>query len=285
LPCRLSILAFVAWLCLAAPRHYAATGLVLEVDADHRTVTISHAAIAGFMEAMAMPFRVRDAKLLAGLHAGDSVTFTLAVDKNSSWLESLHMVAFESSERDPSLAARLKLLDSVAGKPPASTIAIGQKAPDFTLSDQRDRPVTLSQFRGKVVALDFVYTRCPLPDYCFRLSSNFARLQKRFSGNPDLVLLTVTFDPVHDRPDVLAGYAKIWKADPAMWHFLTGEIADVDRLCDMFGVAHWRDDGLFTHSLHTVVIDREGKTAANIVGNKFTAQQLGDLVEATLRRR
>jgi protein SCO1/2 len=124
-----------------------------------------------------------------------------------------------------------------------------------------------------------------LPDYCFRLSNNFGRLQKRFGARRDLALLTVTFDPIHDRPHVLARYAQIWKADPAMWHFLTGDIADVDRLCEMFGVARWRDDGLFTHSLHTVVINRQGKVTANIEGNRFSAQQLGDLVEATMRGR
>jgi protein SCO1/2 len=237
------------------------------------------------MESMAMQFHVGDMKLLAGLHAGDSVAFTLIVDKTSSWLEGLHAVAFESSERDPSLASRLKLLDSVVGKSPAVTIANGEDVPDFTLTDQTNHPVTLSKLRGKVVALNFVYTRCPLPDYCFRLSNNFGRLQKRFSGSRDLALLTVTFDPVHDSPEVLARYAQIWKADPAMWRFLTGDIAAVDRLCEMFGVARWRDDGLFTHSLHTVVINRLGKVAANIEGNRFTAQQLGDLVEATIRGR
>lgn len=236
------------------------------------------------MEAMSMPFHVRDAKLLAVARPGDTVAFTLIVDKTTSRLTALRVTEFQSAERDPALASRLKLLDTASGKPAAAEITPGQTVPDFTLTDQMNRPVALANLRGKVVVLNFIYTRCPLPDYCFRLSNNLGRLQKRFAGRHDLVLLTITFDPVHDVPEVLARYAQIWKADPAIWHFLTGPTADVERVCEMFGVAHWRDDGLFTHSLHTVVIDRAGKAVANLEGNRFTAQQLGDLAETVLNR-
>ena len=101
----------------------------------------------------------------------------------------------------------------------------------------------------------------------------------------DLVLLTVTFDPAHDRPEVLAGYARIWKADSQTWHFLTGPLDEVQRVCAMFGVGFWQDDGMFTHSLHTAVIDRQGRLAADVEGNQFTARQLGDLVESVLKPR
>jgi len=274
-----------ASLLIGVPRRYSAKGLVIGVDSPNLTVTISHAAIAGYMDAMVMPFHVREVSLLRQLHAGDNVTFTLAVDTASSWVEEIRTVPFQSAERDPALASRLRLLDSAMGKSPAVTLANGEEVPDFTLTDQTNRQVTLSKLRGKVVAMNFVYTRCPLPDYCFRLSNNFGRLEERLRGNRDLVLLTVTFDPVHDRPEILARYAQTWRADPAMWHFLTGDTADVERVCGLFGVAHWRDDGLFTHSLRTVVIDRQGRVAANIEGNTFSARQLGDLVEAILRKR
>jgi len=282
---RLALFAGVALMCFAAPARYSLNGLVIAVDGARGTVTISHDAIAGYMDAMTMAFRVRDVAETSRVHPGDRASFTLVVDRQSSWVENLRVIPFESPARDPALASRLRLLDSVVGKAPAASIGIGQAVPDFTLTDQGNRPVSLSGFRGKVVALNFIYTRCPLPDYCFRLSNNFGRLQKRFSSRKDLMLLTVTFDPVHDRPDVLARYARTWKADPSMWRFLTGALPDIDRVCEMFGVARWQDDGLFTHSLHTVVIDRAGKVVANIEGNTFTAGQLGDLVEAALAGR
>jgi protein SCO1 len=141
-----------------------------------------------------------------------------------------------------------------------------QAVPDFALTDQTGRRVSLSQFAGMVVAVSFIYTSCPLPNYCFRLSNNFGALSKRFAGSlgRDLVLLSITIDPVHDRPEILAKYAATWNADPKSWHFLTGSLPDVKTVCEKFGL----------------VIDRQGRLAADFEGNEFTAQQLGDFVSA-----
>jgi protein SCO1/2 len=95
-------------------------------------------------------------------------------------------------------------------------------------------------------------------------------------------LLSVTFDPVHDQPDVLQSYAKTWKADPESWRFLTGAAPDVQRVCDLFGVNFVPDEGLFIHSLHTAIIGRDGKLVADLEGNGFTGQQLADLVKTLL---
>lgn len=166
-------------------------------------------------------------------------------------------------------------------------MAVGQAVPDFKLIDQNRQPVSLGQFSGRVVAINFIYTRCALPQFCFRLSNNFVLLQKRFGDRMgrELVLLTVTFDPAHDQPEVLAAAAKTWKADARTWHFLTGPVEDVKKVRGRFGVDAWTDEGLMTHLLHTVVVDREGKLAANPEGNQFTAQQLSDLVEAVMAGR
>jgi protein SCO1/2 len=231
-------LLIVAQACVAAQSRYPVSGLVLSLDQPHQSVLVSHENIPGYMDAMTMAFRVRTAKDLASLHAGDAVAFTLVVDKNSSWVENLRVVEFDSAERDPVLASRLKLLGSLMEKNAALALSPGDPVPDFTLTDQTNHPVTFSSFAGKVVALNFVYTRCPLPDYCFRLSNNLGQLQKRFGVNRDLVLLTVTFDPVNDQPDVLARYAQIWKADPASWHFLTGPTPEIQHLCALFGVGY-----------------------------------------------
>ncbi len=211
-----------------AAQHYSAKGLVLKVDRPNRTLVVSCQDIPGYMDAMVMPFTVREAKTLGGLAPGMMIEFTLVVNQKSS----------------------------------------------------------LGQLSGKVVALNFVYTRCALPEYCYRLSNNFGRLQKRFKDRlgRDLVLLTVTFDPVHDHPEILANYAKTWKADPNNWHFLTGSVPDVERVCNLFGVGFWPDEAQLTHSLHTAVIDRQGKLVANLEGNQFTAEQLGDLVETVISR-
>jgi protein SCO1/2 len=109
-------------------------------------------------------------------------------------------------------------------------------------------------------------------------------LQRRFKEElgHDLVLLTVTFDPQRDQPETLGRYASIWKADPATWHFLTGPVPDVRRVTNMFGMDFFPDEGLMNHSLHTAIIDRQGRLAANIEGNQFTADQLADLLKTVL---
>jgi protein SCO1/2 len=270
-----------------AAQRYSGNGMIISVDPSKQAATISHENIAGYMDAMVMSFRVKDAASLKDLVPGTKVDFTLAVDHGATLIEALRAIPFMSTERDPDAARRLSTIESIISKSKASELPVGARVPDFTLTDQDKRATRLSEFAGKVVALNFVYTRCPLPDYCFRLSNNLAQLQKRFSDRlgRDLILLTITFDPVRDTPEVMAKYARIWNADLKAWHFLTGPASDVRKVCRMFGVAAWQDEGILTHSLHTVVIDRSGRLAANIEGNTYTATQLGDLVEGVISRR
>jgi protein SCO1/2 len=136
------------------------------------------------------------------------------------------------------------------------------------------------------VLLTFGYSRCPNPDYCYRLSNNLGKVERRFSSRAgrDLVLVTIAIDPEHDQGAALSQYAAAFHADPAVWHFLTGPLPDIKQVAGMFGMNFWRDEGLLTHSLHTVVIGREGNLAANLEGNQFTAQQLGDLVKTEMNR-
>ena len=267
-----------------AAQEYSATGMVLKVDRARLTFTASIQAIPGFMAAMAMPFEVRQAKDLDGLVPGASVAFVLVVNGNTSYAERIRVVRYQSTEQDPLAASRLKLLTQVAGGAPTRALAIGETVPDFKLIDQMRLPVSLSALRGKVVAVNFIYTSCALPNFCLRIANNFGVLQKRFKARlgRDLVLLTVTFDPLHDTPDVLAEYARRWDADPESWHFLTGPVPDVQKVCRLFGVDFFPDEGLMNHSLYTAVLDRRGRVVANIEGNRFTADQLGDLTNAVL---
>ncbi len=286
LPIWLSI-SLMLWAChaLSAATRYPVTGLILNIDKAHRTFTASCTAIPGYMKAMVMPIVVRDSRALDGLKPSQFVDFTLVVEKDRSYAENVREHEYQSVEREPMLARRLQLLAGIGkANPPAPAIPVGQPVPDFTLTDQAGQRVSLSRFAGKVVAVTFIYTSCPLPDYCFRLSNNFGRLQKRFAarmGN-DLILLSISFDPAHDRPEVLAKYGGIWKAEPKSWHFLTGTLPEVQAVCHRFGLNFWPDEASVTHSLHTIVINRQGKVAANFEGNEFTAEQLGDFVESTL---
>ncbi len=264
---------------------YSAAGLVLRVDPSRRTILLSCESIPGYMDAMIMPISVHNAKALAGLTPGLMVDFTLVVDKESSYAESIHVRDLEDLEQQPLAARRLKAIEAMDlfKSSAASVLTIGQRVPSVVLTDQNRREIDLAGFAGKVVLMNFIYTHCQLPDYCFRLSNNLGYVQRRFKAQMgrDLILLSVTFDPVNDQPEVLASYARTWKADPS-WHFMTGALPEIRRVCNMFGVNFWPDEAELMHSLHTAIIDQQGRLAANLEGNQFTAQQLGDLVQTIL---
>jgi protein SCO1/2 len=269
---------------VASAQSHSARGLVVQVDAPHALLTVSCDEIPNYMAPMVMSFSVREVAELAALKPGDIIDFTLVVDQQSSHIEKIRLHHYEGLEKDPLGARRLKLLTQVAD--PASRPAelkIGEHVPDFSLIDQNHQTVALSQLFGKIVVLTFIYTHCPLPDFCFRVSNNFSQLQRRFKDSlgRDLILLSVTFDPEHDTPEVLTDYGKTWNVDQTGWHLLTGPKPEIQNLCHLFGMNFWPDDGLMTHSLHTIVLDRAGALVANLEGNEYTAEQLGDLVQST----
>jgi protein SCO1/2 len=284
------LLELAVLLLLAVPpawaQQYLVTGMVLTVDRSRNTFTASIREIPGFMAAMTMPFEVRQPTDLDGLAPGAAVEFTLVVGKKTSHAERIRIVRYQSTQADPLAASRLKQLNRiVSGSAADKALAVGDVVPDFRLIDQKRRPVAFADMRGKVVAINFIYTRCALPNFCLRIANNFGVLQKRFKRmlGRDLVLLTVTFDPVHDTPEALAQYGDQFKADSVNWRFLTGPVPDVQRVCQLFGVDAFLDEGLMAHNLHTALIDRQGRLIANIEGNQFTASQLGDLTETALK--
>lgn len=284
------LLQLAVWLAIASAvagqQRYPAEGLILEVDEPHRSIIVSCNSIPGYMEAMTMPLSLRNGENLSALQPGTAIDFTLVVEKASVYAESIRLHTYQGLEPDPLSARRLSLLNKLAGGS-AKPLALGDAVPDFTLTGQDGRPVTFSRYKGKVVTLNFIYTRCALPNFCFRSTNNFGNLQRRFRLHlgRDLVLMTVTFDPAHDTPEALTKYGQIWKADLHAWHFLTGSAADIQRVCDLFGVDFFPDEGLMNHSLHTAVINRQGRIVANLEGNEFTAEQLGDLVNSVLKER
>jgi protein SCO1/2 len=253
------------FLCSCA-HHFHAQGIVLAIDRPNQTLTISHRAIPGYMEAMSMPFHVEAARDLEHLTPGSRIDFQLKVTRGAVIARHVH---FEQTA-----------VDGIPLPKADDKVAIGERMPDFTLTDQAGRAVRLSGFQGQLVAVDFIYTRCPLPDVCPRLSANFARLQKRYAGR--MVLLSITLDPRHDTPEVLAEYAGRWRADSHTWLFLTGSEDDIRKVAGHFGVVYWPEEGAITHTSSTAIIDRAGKLAALVEGTSFSSQQLIDLVGTEL---
>jgi protein SCO1/2 len=256
-------------------RHFTARGLVVSVDRPAAIVTISHEALPGFMDAMAMPFDLRGDAAGVALTPGDRVQFRLSVKGDRSWIDRVEIVSAAPVDAGLQTTPAVPVL-----------VPVGGRVPDFGLIDQTGAPVTLAALRGKVVVVNFIYTRCPLPDYCPRMVANFRNVRDRFANRmaSDLVLLTISFDPKYDTPARLAAYASAERAGGEGWHFLTGDSAAIERVCNAFGIQYFPEEGLITHTLQTAVIDRDGRLAATVEGKDFDGRQLSDLIAATLGR-
>ena len=270
---RLVLILGCVGLSACAERHEA-RGLVLRVDQASRTVTVSHEPITGLMDAMVMPFTASSSAELQDLRAGDRIQFRMNVGGRSTTIDRIKI-----------LSAAPPTESATAGA--SNALAIGDPVPDFSLVNQNAVPVTLKDLRGRVVVVGFIYTRCPLPDYCPRVMTNLTSLRDRFRdrlGN-DLVLLTVTFDPQHDTPETMKAYGARYGADIPGWHLLTGSREETTRVCTLLGVEFYPEEGMLTHSLQTVVISRDGRLVARIEGKNFSTRQLADLVELQLAAR
>lgn len=270
----------------AEPIRHRVTGMVLSIDAPRRSFVVSHEAIEGVMGPMTMTFEVHDPGELEGLTPGAAVTFTLVMAASGPRAEAITVVPYDSVELDPMAARRLKQLEALTGTPRPAPLAVGDAVPDFSLIDQEGARLSLSHLRGHVVVVNFIYTSCALTQFCFRVTNHFSVVSRRFGERlgRDLTMLTVTFDPARDTVEVLRKYASQWNADPRTWKFLTGSADEVRRVCELFGVDFFADEGLMNHTLRTAVIDRAGRLAGRIEGNEYSAAQLGDLVADVSRR-
>ena len=256
-------------LLAACAHHYHGTGIVLAVNRAAGEVTISHREIPGYMPAMAMPFRAANPADLVPLAPGARVNFDLNVQRSGTRIRKVRV----DSGPPPDFPM----------PKPEHPIVIGQEVPDFDLVDEQGRPAHLTDFRGKLTAIDFIYTRCPLPDVCPRLSANFALLQKTFGSR--IVLISITIDPDHDTPDVLREYASRWHADPKLWHFLTGPPDAIRGVGGNFGLIYFAEEGAITHTSATALISPDGRLVARIEGSGHTVKQLIDLVGANIPER
>ncbi len=270
---------FVATLCaclLAGCAHrFAVEGVLVKSAPDRDEITVSHAPIRGYMDAMVMPFKVHNPGTLPQTAPGDRIRFTLVVTKSASYIE--HVSVLSAPRADAGLA-----------RSPAVPVLvpIGSTVPDFSLVDTRGNRVALSDLRGQVVLVTFIYTRCPLPDYCPLQMANFADVKASFGDSigRDVTLLTITFDPRYDTSDVMARYGANYGADGHGWTLLTGTPDEIQRVTEIFGIEFWPEEGLITHSLQTAVIDRDGRLYAALEGKSYSVTQLVDVVHAALAR-
>ncbi len=277
----LLVLAFLFSLtfCSKAPtaKRYELQGRVVAVDSANRQLTIAHQDIPGLMKGMTMPFTVSEANswIFQAIASGDSIHATLVLSDHAE-LQDISFTRLNAKESDGTSALRI---------PQA-----GDQVPDFTLVNQDGKTIDLHQFRGKPLLLTFIYTRCPFPDYCIRMSNNFGQvmqqLQKDSKAFNQAQLLSISIDPENDKPAVLRSYGEryVGRVDPSFnhWQFASGSTEQVRQAADFFGLAHDRKDGQIVHGLRTILIGRDGKVVKVYSGNDWKPDEVAaDFIAAS----
>ena len=266
-------------------RTYPLVGEVVKIEAAEGKVTIRHEAIPGYMAAMTMPFRVsaKERGGLDDLQVGDKVAATLKVGPERSELEDL-------SVTEP---ATPKLTLDLSGPSPtlrAQTVRLepGQAVPDFAVTTQEGTALRLSDLRGKVVALTFIYTSCPLPDFCPKMDAKFAELSRLVDavpGRADKVrLLSISFDPEHDTPSVLAKHAKLKGAKPPLWQFAVASHDELRKVAESLGLMYGPRKDEIIHNLSTAIIGPDGKLIRLYSGSSWTPEEALKLVSKSIPR-
>jgi protein SCO1/2 len=266
-----------------AAKRFPLVGKVISVNKEAKTATIQHEEIPGYMSAMTMSFPIHEDWVWNDLTPGSEIHAELVVDntaKEPYWLEKIGIVAGADPNRPVPTDDRFA--------------QIGKPVPDFTLTNQDGKKISLKDFRGKALAITFIYARCPLPDYCIRMSTNFSDIANELKGNGELKdkirLLSISFDPENDTPEKLRSYGAGYLGnqnppDFTVWQLAVGSDAEVKKIADFFGLDYQIDESNKTqinHNLRTAVISPEGNVTKIFPGNEWTPAQLLNEMRSSL---
>jgi len=252
-------------------------GKVVAVEPEKHSVTVSHEDVKGYMPAMTMPFTVRNETDLMILVPDDEITATLVVDGKQTWLEEL-IITRQSA--------------TAAAMPGVSMAKEGDEVPNFTLRNQDNREIHIQSYRGRTLLLTFIYTRCPVPDYCSLMSDNFAQIDRTLSQDAALYekthLLSISIDPSYDTPQVLRSYGaahteRYQNETFAHWEFAGGTTEQVKKIAEYFGLTYFPENDQIIHALRTVIINPDGKVAKIYTGNEWKPEEVVAEIKASNR--
>lgn len=254
--------------CRASERTYPLRGQVLAVNADRGEIAVKHDDIPGLMPGMTMTFAVADRQVLTERMPGDLIEATLAVSDRASILRDVRKIGF--AELTPAAVA--------AATSGFELLKEGEPVPDIAFVDETGRARRLADWKGRTLAITFIYTRCPIPTFCPMMDRHFAAVQKEVRVDPALrdrvKLLSISFDPAYDTPAVLRAHAAKVGAQADTWSFLTGDRDEVARFSARLGLSIVADQPDIAHNLRTAVVGPDGRLARVFTGNDWTPSQL-----------
>ena len=268
-------------------------GVVKALKPNGKTAVIAHETIPNYMEAMTMDFDVKDQRELQGLKPGDAISFRMVVTKEDGWIENVRKLP----PATPTNASQVITIGDTNGtnvgpltfrrSPIVEPLNIGDAIPDYKFTNQFGAPISLAQFKGQALGLTFMFTRCPFPTFCPRMSQNFQKAEKQLKSQADAPknwsLLSISFDPGFDTPERLNRYASGYSIDTNHWQFATSDLWNIDGITEQFGMTFYRPtpNALPEHNLRTVVIDARGHVQKVFVGNEWTVEEfVSEMVQA-----
>lgn len=261
----------------AVAQTYELKGVVRAVDAARSEATVAHEDIPNFMSAMTMVFPIKDdAQVVAMLRPGDRIEATLHVEGRNYWLEKIVTKGFEPTPAPVAGAAKPEPTAAPGAVTPVPNRGahVGDAIPDFALTDQTGKTVHLSDFRGDVVAVSFLYTQCPIATACPMTTAKFSKIDAELAKKGWGHLLIVTVDPERDTVKALADYAKHAGADAKRWKFLTGPPAAVADVASSFGVIYYPEGNQVIHGQAVAVIDKTGRLSSIYYGERWEAPHI-----------
>lgn len=264
---------------------YEVKGVLKEIRAQGWKALIAHEDIPGYMEAMTMLLDVKTTNDLAGLTSGDSIRFRMLVTDSDGWIDRVQRIGTNVASAGMSNSTAVAAAKPKSAFEEVRELGPGDPLPDCALTNQLGQAIHLSGFRGKALALTFIFTRCPFPTMCPRMNNNFGAAQRELSkpGNgTNWHLLSISFDPGWDTPARLANYARIYRHDSAHWSFATGAAEDVRKLGESFGLLFYTKGGSIEHNVRTVVVDVAGQVQKVFTSNEWTPAELVGEMKKTI---
>lgn len=262
--------------------NYFVRGVVKSLKPEQREVVIQHEEIPGYMMAMTMPFAVRDPKELSGIHPKDAVEFRMRVTEKDAWIDQIRVTTPAKPTAPASPGPTTNAPSAFRVLPNVPELKPGDLVPDYAFTNQLGHPIRLSQFRGQALAVTFIFTRCPYPLFCPRMSDALAQVQERLKTQAQSPtnwhLLSISFDPEYDTPSTMEAYGKRWKNDPNRWSLATGSMDAIEPFAVSVGLYFGRGVAIGdqNHNLRTLVISPSGKLVKVFVGNEWTPQELAE---------
>lgn len=259
-------------------------GLLKELKQNGKTVVIAHEEIPDYMVAMTMDFDVKDKNELKGLQPNDYLAFQMVVTKDDGWIENLRKIPAPA----PADAGKIITLGGTNDtnavtfrkSPIVEPLSLGDKVPDYKFTNQFGMPISLAQYQGRALGVTFIFTRCPFPTFCPRMSQFFQKAQTalKAQSNTNWALLSLSFDPAWDTPERLHRYATPYNLDSNHWQFATSDLWTVDGFSEQVGLTFYRatPTALPEHNLRTVVIDAKGRLQKIYLGNEWTPEEFAE---------